>query len=740
MRTTTLGRLAPSTALAIGLAAILATGARAASAAAPNAPPPARKVDVVDRQFGVTAPDPYRWMEGNDNAELTAFLRAQGDYARGWLARLPCRDALLRRVRELGLGGSSDYGVTLAGGRTFFRRIEVGAQLPKLMVRESDGRERVLVDPTALGKDGKHASVNAYAPSPDGSLLAYDLALGGGEVSTLRVLDVATGKELPDAVERIWGESSAAWLPDGSGFFYSQMAAPREGVDPMLDMGVRLHALGTPIERDVTVLAGGAGAMPIAREEFPFVLVEPGSDWMIGLAGGAHNESRLSVAPLAALDRSGKGATPWHRVAELADSVESAVVHGDRLYLLTFAGASNRKVVSVPLAAPDLAQARVEIPEDTEATLVTIAGARDALYAEQMVGGRARLLRLSWSDGAAAKPASVELPFDGWIDDLVTDPLADGATITLQGWTRPSTIYAYDVRTARLVATGLGSTTNADVSILMAEEVEAKGADGTPVPLSILRRRDAKLDGSHPTIVYGYGGYGISQTPNFRADRMAWIERGGIFGVCHVRGGGEKGYRWQENGSHERKMNGIHDLEACGDYLVEHGYSTRGHLAAQGGSMGGILVGRAITDRPDLFAAAHVAVGAVNPLRTLAAENGANQKVELGDPETEAGFRSIFEMDPYLHVKAGTSYPATIFTVGLNDKRVAPWMTGKMAAAMQAASAGGKPVLVRIDDDAGHGVGSTRDQLFAERADAYAFLLAAMGDPDFQPAAETARR
>ena len=156
--------------------------------------------------------------------------------------------------------------------------------------------------------------------------------------------------------------------------------------------------------------------------------------------------------------------------------------------------------------------------------------------------------------------------------------------------------------------------------------------------------------------------------------------------------------------------------------------------------MGGILVGRAITDRPDLFAAAHVAVGAVNPLRTLAAENGANQKVELGDPETEAGFRSIFEMDPYLHVKSGTAYPATIFTVGLNDKRVAPWMTGKMAAAMQAASTNGKPVVVRIDDDAGHGVGSTRDQLFAERADVYAFLLAAMGEPDFQPAAETAPR
>jgi prolyl oligopeptidase len=220
---------------------------------------------------------------------------------------------------------------------------------------------------------------------------------------------------------------------------------------------------------------------------------------------------------------------------------------------------------------------------------------------------------------------------------------------------------------------------------------------------------------------------------------MAWIERGGIFAVCHVRGGGEKGYHWQEDGSRERKMNGIHDLEACGDYLVEHGYTSRSHLAAQGGSMGGILVGRALTDRPDLFAAVHVAVGAVNPLRTLAAENGANQKVELGDPETEAGFRSIYAMDPYLHVQSGTAYPATIFTVGLNDKRVAPWMTGKMAAAMQTANASGKPVLVRIDDDAGHGVGSTRDQLFAERADVYAFLLAAMGDPDFQPAAETAR-
>jgi prolyl oligopeptidase len=697
--------------------------AKPASAPAPASPvpalaglAPARTVDVVETLFGLRIADPYRWMEGNENPELDAWLRAQGAHTAGYLALLPGRDALFQRIRSLGLGTSGARDLQLAGGRSFYMRIAAGEQLPKLVVRDAAGE--------------RHASVNSYAPSPDGALLAFDLALGGGEISSIHLVDVATGKALPDVIDRVWGEFSAGWLPDGKGFFYTQMAAPAPGVDAMLRMAARLHVVGTPVEKDVAVLGGDlAGAMRFVPEEFPIVAVTPGSKWMVATAGGAHNESRISVAPLAKLDRTGAGKTPWRAVAEYADKVEGMLVHGDRIYLSTFKDASNRKIVSVPLRDPDLGKATVEVPESADGTIVSMGVARDAMYVQTMVGGRARLLRSPWK-GAAAP---VALPFDGWISELATDPLADGVTIDIQGWTRPGAFWAVDAKTGKSSPTGIAVTTTADYSAVVAEEVEATSADGTKVPLSILRRKDLALDGSHPALLYGYGGYGSSETPSFEPTRLAWIERGGVFAVCHVRGGGEKGYRWQADGSRERKMNGVHDFEACGQDLIDRRLTSPAHLSGRAGSMGGVLIGRAITERPDLFVAANVAVGIVNPVRILAAENGANQKVELGDPETEAGLKAIHEMDAYHHVVPGAAYPAVIFTVGLNDRRVAPWMTGKMAARMQIATSSGRPVLIRIDADAGHGIGSMRDQVFAERADVYSFFLAASGDPGFQP-------
>ena len=687
------------------------------------APPVARVENVRETKFGITVNDPYRWMEGNDNAELTSWLRAQGEYTRDWLARLPGRDALLRRVRDLDLGTSTSFGIDLAGGRMFYRHINAGEQLPKLMVREADGTTRVLIDPATMSKGESHASINACSPSADGALVACDIGLGGGEVSSIHIFDVATGKELPDVVDRIWGEFPTSWLPDRSGFLYTQMAAPAKDVDPMLNMRVRLHMLGRPVDQDRDVFVGAS------PEEFPFVGVDPASGWMLAFGGGAHNEVRVEIAPLASLDRSGSMKTPWQKVADYSDGIESALPHGDRLYMLTFKGASNRKLISVPLATPDLRNAKIEIPESADASMEGIAVARDALYARMAVNGRSRMLRMPW--GSAAAPLAV--PYDGWIYDMTADPLRDGVTININGWTRPGSLYAFDAAAGAFAPTGIGTTTNADYSGVTAEEVEAASSDGTMVPLSILRRADLKLDGSHPAIVYGYGGYGFSQNPSFVPNRLAWLERGGVYAVCHVRGGSEKGYQWQASGTHEHKMNGVHDFEACAQYLIDNHYTTSGRVSGVAVSMGGILIGRAITERPDLWSAANVAVGIDNPIRMLAAENGANQKAELGDPDTEAGFKSIYEMDPYQHVKPGTAYPATILTIGLNDRRVAPWMTAKMAAAMQAATTSGKPVLIRVEGDAGHGIGSTRDQASTERADVYSFFLAAAGDPAFQP-------
>jgi prolyl oligopeptidase len=688
-------------------------------------PPVARTVEVSDKQFGITVSDPYRWME-TDSAELTTWLHAQGDYARDYLDHRAGRAALLARIAQLGNATGAPGGAQLAGGRMFYNYTAPGEQIAKLMVREH-GKDRVLVDPAKLGDADHHASLNNFTASPDGSKLSYNIALGGGEVSTIHVLDVATGKDLPDLIEHIWGEFGTGWLPDGKGFTYTQMAPAQQGVDPMLHMQARLHVLGAPVDKDVALLGGDlANGLAIAPSEFPTIATPVGSRWALATLGGAHDESRVAVVELAGLDRKGTGKTAWKPLAEYADGIVGLTVHGDRAYMLTYTGASNRKLISVSLAHPELGKARVDLAEDPQQTIVGVSDAKDALYIHKQGNGLSHLYRWPWQ----GKPVEIATPFPGWIDEIDTDPARDGVTISEEGWTQPSAFYAYDLKQKQLAPIGLVAITNADYAAIVADEVEATSADGTKVPLSILHRKDLTRDGSNPAIVYGYAGYGISETPAFSPTRLAWLERGGVFAVCHARGGGEKGHQWQVDGTHEHKLNGIHDLEACAQYLADAKLSSAAHTFAQGGSMGGILIGRAITDRPELFAAANIQVGMVDPVRILASDNGANQVAELGDPATEAGFKAIYEMSPYAHTTA-KAYPATIFTIGLNDRRVAPWMTGKMAARMQVVNTSGKPILVRVEGDAGHGIGSTRDQAFAERADVWSFFLAASGDPAF---------
>ncbi|HUJ58187.1 MAG TPA: prolyl oligopeptidase family serine peptidase [Kofleriaceae bacterium] len=691
--------------------------------AAAGGPPPARTVDAVDRAFGTASPDPYRWMEGTDNAELTAWLRAQGAYAAHELAHLPGRDALYARIRELTLGVTAVFDVQLAGGRMFHKVLPAGQQLAQLAVREPAG-DRVLVDPARLPASGGHVALNAYSVSPDGALVSYVLAAGGGEVGVLHVMDVATGKDLPDQIERVWGEGAGSWLPDGKSFFYTQLAGG--GADPMANQVARLHVLGEPATRDVTILGREPGAtLALAPEEWPGLWILPGTTTVMSYVGGAHSEQRIAIAPLAALDRSGAGKTPWREICGYADGVQLIVVHGDRLYALTFKDAPNRRIVSMPLVDPVLAHARVELAEDPRRTIEGLYVARDAIYVLRRDQGHAELLRLGYGGGA---PSPLALPLAGWAPDLATDPLRDGLVFQLEGWLAPGTYFAFDPATGKVAPAGLASTTTATGPEIAVDEVTATSSDGTQVPLSILRRKDLALDGSHVAMVTGYGAYGASQSPGYSASRLAWLERGGVWAIAHVRGGGELGRAWQDDGSRERKLNGVRDFIACGEYLIAHGYAGKGKLAAEGGSMGGILIGRAITQRPDLFAAAHIASGFLDPVRLLAAENGANQKLELGDPASEAGYRGLLAMDPYRTVADGTAYPAVIFTVGLNDHRVAPWMTGKMAARLQAATTSHRPILIRVDDDAGHGgIGATRDQGAATRADVWAFLLARLG-------------
>jgi prolyl oligopeptidase len=534
---------------------------------------------------------------------------------------------------------------------------------------------------------------------------------------------------LPDTIDRLEHDYlPPCWLPDGSGFVYSRRRKlPRDAPDTEAykDTYACLHRLGTDPEADPVIFSRTVTpAAPMAAEDFPAVSIVPGSRYAIGqIKHGDAREMTLYAAPVESLG--GGKDVAWRKVCERADEVEEYAVRGGDVYLRTAKGSPRYKVVRTSLATPDLAAAAVVVPEG-EAIVQNIETAKDALYVSFLDAGLERIARVPYDAGPKAEP--VALPAGASGSPIAVSPDVDGALVSTMSWTRGGKVYAYDPAARTLSDTGLRPPGKFDdVEGFEATEVQVPSHDGVRVPLSIIHKSGLKLDGSHPTLVSGYGGYGMTMTPHFDPVRIAWLERGGVLAYAHVRGGGEFGKAWHLAGQKATKPNTWKDFIACCEYLVQKGYTTPAKLAGQGGSAGGILIGRAITDRPDLFAAALINVGCTDAVRFETTANGVPNIQEFGSVATREGFDGLLAMSAYAHVTDGTKYPAVLLTHGINDPRVEPWQSAKMAARLQAATASGKPVLLRVDYDAGHGIGSTKTQRQELRADEWAFLLWQMG-------------
>ena len=714
---------------AIACAAALSTPA--IFAAQTDGPPPARRVDVVDHVFGNSLSDPYRWMEGEKNAEFQKWLVAQGDYTRAKLDALPT----LKAWQET-LGKTSGNEVVYraqryAGGRLFFIRQE-GQGTGTLMVREADGKERVLLDPATLAEGG-HASITLFALSPDGSKVAVNTDRGGAEVTRLEVFDVQTGKSTGDAVEPVWGEFGADWLPDGSGFAYTQMAPEdqRTNGDPIQDMRLRFHRLGTPVTQDPTLLRAGTGegvnaSFAIPSNRFPQIDFPAGSRWAVAAATGAQPETRYCVAPQAEAIKPG---VSWRCIAELDDKVEEAAIHGDMLYLVSARKHSNGEVLAIDLSKPDasLAQARSILPLEDDEIIVglslfdtqKVATARDALYVKVTRNGIDSVRRIDYRSG---KIDSVSMPLTGAASLFHADNDGDGFLLALRGWTTPAKAWRYDSKDRSMHTLGQDQTSPADYSMIQISETEVTSQDGTRVPLTVLHRKDAVLDGNHRAILWGYGSYGLSQVPVFNPIRLEWVKHGNIFAYAHVRGGGEKGEAWHQAGKGPNKHKGVEDFIASVEALSKLGYSRPERTGLISGSAGGLLIGGALANYPKAFGAAVVRVAMLNPVRLMQAPNGANQVGEMGDPRKAADFPFILAMDPYQNLKPKTAYPSVMLDVGLNDSRVAPWESGKFAAKLRASSTSGKPVWIRTNANGGHGIQVSLGAEATEFADIYAFL------------------
>ena len=694
----------------------------------PNTP----RREVVENYFGTDVADPYRWLEKTSDPEVVQWMKAQNDFTRETLAKIPGRISLLDRIKSLDNAGSIAYSLQVWGGHYFYLKADAGSDNRRLYVRDTmTAPERLLVDPEKLTTaDGKHFSIDYFQPSLDGKYVGYGISPGGSEDSVLHVLETASGRILPDVIDRAqFGQLT--WLPDGQSFFIPRLQKLGPEAPPTAKyqkMRVYRHTLGSDPEQDPQIFGYGMGdKVKVLDDDFAFIIYSPASPHaMLGVViHGVKNEKDFYVASFS--DKP-TAATEWKKVADDSADITAFDLHGDDLFLLSHKNASRYKILRTSLSHPDLSKASVSVPP-SEVVVVNITAAADGLYIQDLDGGIGRLRRVDYGTGRATR---LKLPSVGAIQTLFTNPIEKGAWLELTSWTKSPLWYA-------LSADGTAQDTHivppspVDFSQIESEEVKAKSADGTMVPLSIIHQHGIAMDGSHPTWLDGYGAYGITNDPTFRPTWQAFLEKGGVFAVAHIRGGGEYGEDWHNDGRLLTKQHTIDDFLACAQYLIDHKYTSTTKLAGEGTSAGGITIGGAVTQRPDLFAAALIRVGDSDSMRSELMESGPANIPEFGTVEEADGFKALYAMDAYQHVKPDTAYPAVLLTTGVNDPRVAPWQAAKMAARLQASTTSGKPVLLRVDYDAGHGLGSTKSQRDEELADELSFLLWQFGVAGYQP-------
>lgn len=697
----------------------LAIAAPLAAQALRNAParPPAEPFG--ETVFGTRVDDSYRWMERADRAEQVAgFIRDSSAPTLAALKALPGYRDLHSAVDSASQAGVRFGDAEMAGGKLFFRRTDKGAQLAKLVVRAPGTADRVLYDPEVKSAAGSGA-INSYSVSPSGRTVALHTAGGGSEVGAIRFIDVVTGKVLPDKLKPVWGEFEVEWLDERT-FSYTRMGAT--GADAMRNMKAHVRRLGG--SDGAPLLGGGAPPSPdFPSQDFPVIAFEKDSRWVVGLGTGARADARVLVTEKELL-LAGKPA--WREIASLADQVGSVDLVGDRLYALTTKRNPNGEVIAIDLGQRQTVAEGVVVVPSGPAVLNGLAAAEDGLYVLGQTDGLSRLFVLA---RRASAPTEVSLPMRGLLAALKRRKGERGVTFAMQDWfTAPQWFRAEDGQVTPL---GLNSASH---SVAGARQIRdhARSADGTQVPLDILLPAGAGAAKQLPMLLEGYGGYGINTAePYYLSYRLGLLTQGGALAYCGTRGGGERGRSWHEGGREANKPNAHADLIACGERLVELGWTTPQRLTVMGTSAGGLLAPPAALKRPDLFTGLIANVAILNPTRLAAANNGANQFAEMGDPNRPAGFGALMAQDAYQMLLTATDLPDTLLVVGLNDRRVDPWMSAKFAGRALERFGESRLVLIRTDTKAGHGVGSARSQLVDQFADMFAFVLNQAGAPGF---------
>jgi prolyl oligopeptidase len=696
--------------------------------------PPTKTVEATDTYFGRTYTDPYRWLENLKDKDVETWFKAQADLTDSLLAKIPAREALTNEWMELDKLMPASYSqITYEHGRVFYKKTLGGENVGKLYFREGwKGTEHLLFDPAGFkpagAKAGDVATIVSYTASPDGRNVVLGLSAAGAEYSELRVLAVDSRNLSSESIYPSYGP--LGWTMDSTSFFYDAgKVTDIKSLEIELNRKTRLHKLGTDIKSDADFLSNESYPdLGITPKEMPMAFIDESyPTYVVANIGTVQNEMRLFYAPTSQMLSHPK--LEWAALATPADNLVRGIVFDkDYVYAVTHSGAPKYKILRTRVTHPDWKTAETVVPEskDSIQSIVHSKSFMFVVYSDGIVG---RLVKYAFDTG---KTAEVKLPASGTIDIECPDFRTNQCIVYATSWVQPATLYDFDADKDTFTKSIFNTAvTYPGFENLTTEEVEVPGHDGTMIPLSIIHRKDLKLDGSSSAILQGYGAYGISMTPAFSVQNSIALH-GVVVAYAHVRGGSEKGEAWYKAGYKTTKPNTWKDFISSAEYLIRKGYTSADKLAGTGTSAGGILISRAVTERPDLFGAAVCNVGVANAMRAEFSPNGPVNTPEFGTVQDPTEAQALYEMDGVQHVQAGVKYPAVMGVAGWNDPRVAPWEPGKFVASVQAASTSGKPVLLKVNYDNGH---FTEEKIvtFRNFAGQFAFMLWQTGHREFQP-------
>ena len=684
-----------------------------------SAAPSTEKKPVTDEYHGVKVVDDYRWLEESGSPTVKAWTEAQNKHSRAWLDGRADRAGIEAKLTALYAKDTPSHsGLVARPGMLFALKFQPPKQQRLLVTLASVddlASEKVVLDPNEIEPKGQVAR-DWFVPSPDGKLIAVCLSENGSEEGTLHFYRTETGEHLPDRIARVQyptGGGSTAWLPDSSGVFYTRY--PHKGEKPEEDLNffqqIYFHKLGAAVTDDV--YSAGRDFPRIAEIE-----LETSEDGRLLLAAVANGDG----GEFAHYIRETKEGSAWRQITRHEDGIKEIVFSHDgaALYLRSVKDSPRGKVLRIP-ATGTLADAAVVVPE-SDAVIEGITPTAKHLFINDLLGGPSRVRQFTL-DGKDAR--ILPLPEASGVGGLIE--VGERIVFRQTSFVAPSAWMSYDPASGAMKKTALFNTSPVDFSDIEAVREFAVSKDGTKVPVNILRRKGTKLDGSNPTLLYAYGGYSISMTPFFDFENRLWFDRGGIYVVANIRGGGEYGEEWHLAGNLTKKQNVFDDFAACAKHLIERGYTRSEKLAVEGGSNGGLLMGAFLTQNPGLARAVVAHVGLYDMLRVELDANGAFNVTEFGTVTDPAQFRALHAYSPYHNVKDGTKYPAVFFLAGETDGRVNPAHSRRMTARLQAATASENPILVRLSADSGHGMGTALGEKIAQQADVFAFLFDQLG-------------